>query len=163
MVTIVCCNLVGKVPKKKLVRPQPDTLPCFPLYLGSKIIPGIKNYTWDHDQFSHLETEITLLGCFAHMVANKRVLSSLPWKQQRLLLLEMHEIQHEDENDGGTYFERWTSLERVRTAMSAWWLVPAPWVYKSSWASPGSSPSWAWSSSSSSQPSSSSSLQQHQQ
>ena len=44
----------------------------------------------------------------------------------------MHEIQHEDENDGGTYFERWTSLERVRTAMSAWWLVPAPWVYKSS-------------------------------
>ena len=33
MVTSVCCNLVGKVPKKKLVRPQPETMPGLPSYL----------------------------------------------------------------------------------------------------------------------------------
>ena len=142
MVTVVCLNLVGKVPKKKLVRPQPDTLPCLPLYLG--LLSVFSSWNWDYlgrDFSSNGGKQTGFIEA-----ALKRIDCSCNWP------IVVREVQHDKGNDGGSYFESWTSWERVSRAMSAWWLVPAPWV----WSSPA-----AWSSSPSSQ-SSSSFLQQHQ-
>ena len=82
IVIVVCCSLVGKVPKKKLVRPHPDILPCLPLYLVLRYSKEWERLSLKILTFSDF-TSSWIAHCFVAALANRLGLLVCSWQQKQ--------------------------------------------------------------------------------